>query len=63
MPLWLLCRNIVGSDVVSGYHYNASTHILPSECLNYGNIHRSGLFNIDLDDLSDDELCTLIYLC
>lgn len=63
MPLWLFCSNIVGSDFVSGYHHNASTHRLPSECLNYGNIHRSGLFNIDIDDLSDDEICTLKDLC
>ena len=63
MPLWLFCSNIVGSDFVSGYHNNASTHRLPSECLNYGNIHRSGLFNIDIDDLSDDEICTLKDLC
>lgn len=63
MPLWLFCSNIVGSDFVSGYHYNASTHRLPSECLNYGNIHRSGLFNMDIDDLSDDEICTLKDLC
>ena len=63
MPLWLFFSNIVGSDFVSGYHYNASTHRLPSECLNYGNIHRSGLFNMDIDDLSDDEICTLKDLC
>ena len=63
MPLWLFCSNIVGSDFVSGYHHNASTHRLPSECLNYGNIHRSGLFNIDIDDLSDDEICALKDLC
>ena len=63
MPLWLFCSNIAGSDFVSGYHHNASTHRLPSECLNYGNIHRSGLFNIDIDDLQDDEICTLKDLC
>ena len=63
MPLWLFCSNIVGSDFVSGYHHNASTHRLPSECLNYGNIHRSGLFNMDIDDLSDDEIYTLKDLC
>ena len=63
MPLWLFCSNIVGSDFVSSYHYNASTHRLPSECLNYGNIHRSGLFNIDIDDLSDKEIHELKDLC
>lgn len=63
MPLWLFCSNIVGSDFASAQRYNNTTYRLPNECLNYGDIHRSGLFNIDIDDLSDNEIYALKDLC
>lgn len=63
MPLWLFCSNIVGSDFADAQRYNTTIYRLPNECLNYGNIHSSGLFNIDIDDLSDDEICALKDLC